>query len=85
GIDGFNRKISKKDLMRDSRYNTYRYRGLPPGPICNPGKDSIIAALWPAKTDYLYFVARGDGRHYFSVTLKQHLRAVAKVRRNRRR
>jgi len=85
GIDGFNRKISKKDLMRDSRYNTYRYRGLPPGPICNPGKDSIMAALWPAKTDYLYFVARGGGRHYFSVTLKQHLRAVAKVRRNRRR
>ena len=81
GIDGFNRKISKKDLLRDSLYNTYRHPGLPPGPICNPGRDSIVAALWPARTKYLYFVAKGEGRHYFSSTLRQHMRAIAKIRR----
>lgn len=64
-----------KDLDIDSPYNTYKYPGLPPGPICNPGKASIMAALYPANVDYLYFVAKGDGTHIFSLTLDEHNRA----------
>jgi UPF0755 protein len=64
-----------KDLEIDSPYNTYKYPGLPPGPICNPGKASILAALYPANVDYLYFVAKGDGTHIFSSTLEEHNRA----------
>jgi UPF0755 protein len=64
-----------KDLEIDSPYNTYKYPGLPPGPICNPGKASIMAALYPANVDYLYFVAKGDGTHIFSLTLDEHNRA----------
>lgn len=61
-----------EDLKFDSPYNTYIYRGLPPGPICCPGKSSIKAVLYPAKTDYLYFVAKGDGTHYFSKSFREH-------------
>jgi UPF0755 protein len=64
-----------KNLEIDSPYNTYKYPGLPPGPICNPGKASILAALYPADVDYLYFVAKGDGTHIFSTTLDEHNRA----------
>lgn len=64
-----------KDLEIDSPYNTYKYLGLPPGPICNPGKASILAAIHPADVDYLYFVAKGDGTHIFSSTLDEHNRA----------
>ncbi|MCJ7788654.1 MAG: endolytic transglycosylase MltG [Candidatus Atribacteria bacterium] len=64
-----------KDLEIDSPYNTYKYPGLPHGPICNPGKASILAALYPADVDYLYFVAKGDGTHIFSSTLDEHNRA----------
>jgi UPF0755 protein len=77
GIDGFTGKISPDDLLRESPYNTYRHGGLPPGPICNPGLDSIKAALWPAKTDYFYFVSKGDGTHVFSHTLYEHNRAIS--------
>jgi len=77
GIDGFNRKIGPEDLLRDTPYNTYRRQGLPPGPICNPGIDSIRAALWPANTNYLYFVARGNGTHAFSKSLQEHNRAIS--------
>ncbi len=70
-----------KDLKVDSPYNTYRYPGLPPGPICNPGKASILAALYPAEVDYLYFVAKGDGTHIFSSTLDEHNRAKNKIKR----
>lgn len=77
GIDGFTGKISPDDLLRESPYNTYRHEGLPPGPICNPGLDSIKAALWPAKTEYLYFVSKGDGKHVFSRTLQEHNRAIS--------
>ncbi|HHO77024.1 MAG TPA: endolytic transglycosylase MltG [Deltaproteobacteria bacterium] len=76
GIDNFHRKISRKDLQRDTPYNTYKYPGLPPGPICNPDKYSIIAALNPEKTDYFYFVAKGNGLHHFSTSLKEHNRAI---------
>ncbi len=69
------RKLTHKDLEIDSLYNTYRYGGLPPGPICNPGYASLKAAWQPAKTDMMYFVARGDGTHHFSRTLTEHNKA----------
>ena len=75
--------IFRSDLNADSPYNTYRHTGLPPGPICNPGVISLRAALHPAHTDYLYFVAAGadpHGRSRFSSTLAQHLKNVAAYR-----
>ena len=75
------RLLTKADLRVDSPYNTYVYKGLPPGPIASPGIDSIIAALRPEKTNYLYFVAIGDGKHHFSKTLSEHNRMVRKMRR----
>ncbi|MCD6408616.1 endolytic transglycosylase MltG [bacterium] len=68
-------RLTEKDLKIKSPYNTYLYRGLPPTPICNPGKISIKAALNPENTDYLYFLSMGNGRNYFSKTYKQHIRA----------
>ena len=75
-IEKFDGNIRKKDLSIDSPYNTYRYKGLPPGPIANPGLKSITAALNPIKTNHLYFVSRKDGSHHFSSSLKEHNRAV---------
>jgi UPF0755 protein len=69
-----------RDLKLDSPYNTYLHAGLPPGPISNPGRSSLDAALNPAPADFLYFVARGDGAHTFSRTLGEHLDAVKKFR-----
>ena len=77
-IDIFDGNIRKRDLNIDSPYNTYRYKGLPPGPIANPGLKSIIAALYPATTSNLYFVSKQDGSHKFSSTLNEHNRAVQK-------
>ena len=77
-IDIFDGNIRKRDLNIDSPYNTYRYKGLPPGPIANPGLKSIIAALYPATTSNLYFVSKQDGSHKFSATLNEHNRAVQK-------
>lgn len=74
--------LLQRDLQVDSPYNTYLYAGLPPGPICNPGKAALQAVLEPAATDYLYFVARGDGTHHFSRTLREHLEAVRRYRTN---
>lgn len=71
------RRLLKRDLEIDSPYNTYRYRGLPPGPVNNPGLQSILAAIHPEPVDYLYFVAKGDGTHIFSRTWNEHLRAKA--------
>ncbi len=68
--------LRKDHLRRDGPYNTYRRGGLPAGPISNPGRGALEAALEPADTDYLYFVARRDGRHHFSRTLAEHNRAV---------
>jgi len=67
-------KLDENDLKIDSPYNTYLYKDLPPGPICNPGLDSIIAALEPEEGDYLYFVLGENGRHVFSKTYQEHLR-----------
>jgi len=74
--DAYDGNIRKKDLRIDSRYNTYRYYGLPPGPIGNPGAAALHAAVNPAETDYLYFVSMNTGRHHFSKSLKEHNRAV---------
>lgn len=73
-------KIFQSDLDFNSPYNTYRRLGLPPGPIANPGRQSIEAALKPAKVDFLYFVADNNGGHVFSKTLAEHQRAVAAYR-----
>ncbi len=68
-------RLTYDDLRIQSPYNTYLHRGLPPGPICSPRLSSIIAVLRPAKTDYYYFVAKGDNSHYFSKTFEEHIRA----------
>lgn len=73
-------RVMYKDLTTKSPYNTYLHRGLPPGPIASPGAASLAAAANPAKVDYLYFVARPDGRHEFRQTLAQHYNAIRQVR-----
>ncbi len=70
-----NRRLSLRDIEVDSPYNTYKHRGLPPGPICSPGRGALHAALYPADTNYLYFVANWDGTHTFTKTLLDHNRA----------
>ena len=77
-------KIYYKDLEIDSRYNTYKYYGLPPSPINNPGKDAIMAALYPEKHNYYYFVADGNGGHVFSKTSREHQNNVNRYRTWRR-
>ena len=78
--------IYQSDLQSDSPYNTYKFAGLPPGPIANPGAASLKAAMQPAQTDYLFFVAAGDGsgRHHFSTTFEQHERNVIAYRKAQR-
>lgn len=77
-LANFDGNIRKKDLSVDSPYNTYLYKGLPPGPIASPGEESVIAALNPATSDALFFVSRQDGSHQFSTNLTDHNRAVVK-------
>ncbi len=77
----FDGNITKKDLRHNSPYNTYRHRGLPPGPIASPGLASIKSALNPAKVKYLYFVATKNGGHQFSKTYREHRRAVNRYQR----
>ena len=74
------RRLLRKDLKIDSPYNTYKYAGLPPGPIANPGRAAIEAALNPARHDYIFFVADGTGGHAFGKTLKEHNQNVQKWR-----
>ncbi|MBI4418164.1 MAG: endolytic transglycosylase MltG [Ignavibacteriales bacterium] len=78
------RRLMYSDLRIESAYNTYRIRGLPPGPIGNPGRDAILASLYPERHEYLYFVADGTGGHRFSKSYSEHLRAVREYRRVRR-
>ncbi|MEW6248155.1 MAG: endolytic transglycosylase MltG [Nitrospirota bacterium] len=77
----FDGNLRRQDLDNKSPYNTYRVKGLPPGPIASPGARSIRAALYPAPAPYLYFVSRNDGTHQFSSTLEEHNRAVEKYQR----
>jgi UPF0755 protein len=74
----FDGNLRRTDLELDSPYNTYRYPGLPPGPIASPGEASIQAVLEPAETRFLYFVSRNDGSHHFSETYSEHVNAVRK-------
>ena len=74
--ESFRGDLRREHLRTPSPYNTYLLRGLPPTPICNPGVDSLRAALYPADVPYLYFVSKNDGTHHFSRTLKEHNRAV---------
>jgi len=82
-LGGLDRPLYYKDLKYDSPYNTYKYKGLPPGPINSPGLEAIKAALNPDKTEFLYFVAGPDGRHIFSRTLKEHNRAKNRIKRDK--
>ena len=74
------RRLYNKDYGLSSTYNTYRVAGLPPAPINQPSTASIEAALYPLETDYYYFVARGDGRHVFSESYREHLAAIRNLR-----
>jgi len=72
-------RLTHEDLRIQSPYNTYLYNGLPPGPICNPGLASLRAALRPAETQYLFYVARGDGTHIFCRTYQEHVAAIKRI------
>ena len=78
GIKNFSGNLTKEHLLRRTPYNTYLMVGLPPTPICNPGKESLLAAVHPAPVPYLYFVSKNDGSHYFSSDIEEHNRAVWK-------
>jgi UPF0755 protein len=82
GDPEFQGRIRTRHLQRKTDYNTYQMHGLPKGPIANPGAKAIEAALFPADSDYLYFVSRNDKTHYFSKTLAEHNRAVRKYQLN---
>ncbi|MEF9475210.1 MAG: endolytic transglycosylase MltG [Candidatus Mariimomonas ferrooxydans] len=84
GIKKMQDGITRRDLKRATPYNTYVIYGLPPGPIASPGIESIKAALHPADVDYIYFVSKNDGTHYFSTTGDEHLNAVMLYQRNNR-
>lgn len=83
GKSDLGRDLRSKDLAVDSLYNTYKYAGLPPTPICSPGKAAIMAVAHPDKTPYLYFVASGTGGHNFARTLQEHNANVRKWRANK--
>ena len=84
-VIGSKRRLLYEDLEIKSPYNTYLHPGLPPGPISNPGRESLLAALCPADTDYLYFVSDGKGGHEFSKTISEHIKAVNRYRKSRKR
>jgi len=81
-LPDFSGPITREQLLRQSPYNTYRNKGLPIGPICNPGAKSLKAVLYPDNVPYLYFVSNRDGTHRFSTTLEEHHRAVSLYRKN---
>jgi UPF0755 protein len=75
-LENFNGKVLRSHLRRNSPYNTYIIKGLPPGPIANPGVTSLKAVLYPASVKHLYFVSKKDGTHYFSTSFDQHIQAI---------
>ncbi len=77
-------QVTAQDLKRNSPYKTYLHKGLPPGPIANPGQAAILAALYPEPVDYLFFVAQGDGSHYFSKDFDSHEKAIGRYRSNKK-
>jgi len=76
----YNGVITRSDLQLNSPYNTYKFPGLPPGPIGNPGRASLEAAMHPAENDFLFFVSDNNGHHRFARTLDEHARNVAAYR-----
>ncbi len=86
GIENFDGNLTRKHLHDASNpYNTYQIAGLPPGPIANPGREALRAVVEPAESDYLYFVAKGDGSHHFSQSYREHVNAVNRYQKRRRR
>ena len=83
GIEDFDGNLTRKDLSHRTPYNTYVIHGLPQGPIANPGLESIKGVLYPADTQYLYFVSKNDGSHYFSTNLQEHNKAVQQYQKTR--
>ena len=84
GIKNFNGNLTRRDLRTRTLYNTYVIKGLPPTPIANPGLASLMAAVEPESTEFLYFVAKGNGQHKFSNTYREHNKAVSQYQRRRR-
>jgi len=84
GIKNFDGNLTRKHLSTHTPYNTYKIKGLPAGPIANPGRASLEAALFPAKTEFIYFVSKKDYTHHFSKTLKEHNQAVRKYQLRRK-
>ncbi|MBW2231846.1 MAG: endolytic transglycosylase MltG [Deltaproteobacteria bacterium] len=85
GIPDFDGNLKKRHLQDPSNaYNTYRIRGLPPGPIASPGVEALVAVVRPSDSDYLYFVSRNDGTHEFSATYEEHVNAVNRYQRRHR-
>lgn len=82
GLKDFDGNLKKEHLTKQTVYNTYIKSGLPPTPICNPGRESIRAAIFPAQVPYLYFVSKNDGSHFFSSSLEEHNRAVLKYQKS---
>jgi UPF0755 protein len=83
-IKDFDGNLKKSHLEQNTPYNTYQINGLPPGPICNPGLDAIMAVIYPAPANYLYFVSKNDGSHQFSSSLTSHNKAVITYQINRK-
>ena len=83
-IPGKSRRLYNKDLEVDDPYNTYKYKGLPPGPINNPGLAALKAAMNPVETNYLYFVSNLEGRHIFTHTSDEHNQAKQEMKKKRR-
>ncbi len=84
GLKEFNGNLTRKDLIEHTPYNTYVIRGFPHGPIANPGISAIKAVLFPAQTDYVFFVSKNNGTHYFSTTFAEHNQAVQTYQRKKR-